>query len=230
MIMGDDIMKKRIITLALLVSMLLTMAVSCGSGDTAAETTAAPVDTEASETAETTAPRIDPKLPEKDFEGYNFRVLGKGTTNVHWKTRDIAAEDENGEPINDAVFRRNSVIGEKYNFTIEDVAPDNYNDIPGQAGKSVLAGDNEFDMFSFNVASMSFTPDILAAEIRKRMPNFEMSYDIEPVKESIANSWPNQLDDSCAREEWGWKPQWDISSMTDDMLAAVAKKLEAEKK
>jgi len=147
-------MKKRIITAFLLASMLLTMAVSCGSGDTAAETTAAPVDTEASETAETTAPRIDPKLPDKDFEGYNFRVLGKGTTNVHWKTRDIAAEEENGEPINDAVFRRNSVIGEKYNFTIEDVAPDNYNDIPGQAGKAVLAGDNEFDMFSFNVASM----------------------------------------------------------------------------
>ena len=78
---------------------------------------------------------------------------------------------------------------------------------------------------SFNVASMSFTPDILAAEIRKRMPNFEMSYDIDPVKEAIANSWPNQLDDSCAREEWGWKPQWDISSMTDDMLEKVALKL-----
>jgi len=147
-------MKKRIITALLLASMLLTMAVSCGSGDTAAETTAAPVDTETAETAETTAPRIDPKLPEKDFEGYNFRVLGKGTTNVHWKTKDIAAEEENGEPINDAVFRRNSVIGEKYNFTIEDVAPDNYNDIPSQAAKVVLAGDNEFDMFSFNVASL----------------------------------------------------------------------------
>ena len=82
---------------------------------------------------------------------------------------------------------------------------------------------------SFNLASMSFTPEILAAEIRKRMPSFEMSYEIDPVKEAIANSWPNQLDDSCARDEWGWKPQWDISSMTDDMLAAVAKKLEAEK-
>ena len=83
---------------------------------------------------------------------------------------------------------------------------------------------------SFNVASMSFTPEILAAEIRKRMPSFEMSYAIDPVKAAIADSWPNQLDDSCAREEWGWKPEWNISSMTDDMLAAIAKKLEAEKK
>ena len=82
---------------------------------------------------------------------------------------------------------------------------------------------------SFNVASMSFTPDILAAEIRKRIPDFEMRYNIDPVKEAIANSWPNQLDDSCAREEWGWNPQWDISSMTDDMLAAIARKLNSEK-
>ena len=78
---------------------------------------------------------------------------------------------------------------------------------------------------SFNLASMSFTPDILAEEIRKRLPDCAIDYDIEPVKEAIANSWPNQLDDSCAREEWGWKPQWDISSMTDDMLAAIRAKL-----
>ena len=77
---------------------------------------------------------------------------------------------------------------------------------------------------SFNVASMSFTPEILAAEIRKRMPSFEMDYNVDPVKEAIANSWPNKLDDSCAREEWGWKPQWDLSSMTDDMLEAIRKK------
>ncbi|MBR2352658.1 MAG: NAD-dependent epimerase/dehydratase family protein [Alistipes sp.] len=81
---------------------------------------------------------------------------------------------------------------------------------------------------SFNLASMSFTPDILAAEIRKRMPNFAIDYDIDPVKEDIANSWPNQLDDSCARNEWGWKPQWDISSMTDDMLEAIRAKIVQE--
>lgn len=77
---------------------------------------------------------------------------------------------------------------------------------------------------SFNIASMSFTPEIIYAEIRKRLPEFEMVYDVDPVKEAIAESWPNKLDDTCAREEWGWKPQWDLSSMTDDMLRAVRAK------
>ncbi len=51
-----------------------------------------------------------------------------------------------------------------------------------------------------------------------------MDYDVEPVKDAIARSWPNKLDDSCAREEWGWKPQWDLDSMTVDMLEAVRRK------
>ena len=77
---------------------------------------------------------------------------------------------------------------------------------------------------SFNLASMSFTPEIICAEIRKRMPDFEMDYDIDPVKKAIAESWPNSLDDSCAREEWGWKPEWDLSAMTDDMLRVIRQK------
>lgn len=77
---------------------------------------------------------------------------------------------------------------------------------------------------SFNIASMSFTPDTIYAEIRKRIPDFEMIYNIDLVKQSIAESWPNKLDDTCAREEWGWKPEWDLSSMTDDMLRAVRAK------
>ena len=82
---------------------------------------------------------------------------------------------------------------------------------------------------SFNLASMSFTPDILAAEIKRHIPDFTIDFDIDPVKEAIANSWPNQLDDSCAREEWGWKPEWDISAMTRDMLEKVALKLKQQK-
>lgn len=77
---------------------------------------------------------------------------------------------------------------------------------------------------SFNLASMSFTPEIIYAEIKKRMPDFVMDYDVDPVKKAIAESWPNSLDDSCAREEWGWKPQWDLSSMTDDMLRVIREK------
>jgi len=78
---------------------------------------------------------------------------------------------------------------------------------------------------SFNLASMSFTPEIICAEIQKRLPSFTMDYDIDPVKQAIAQSWPNSLDDSCAREEWDWKPEWDLSSMTDDMLLHIRKKL-----
>ena len=64
---------------------------------------------------------------------------------------------------------------------------------------------------SFNIASMSFTPEIICAEIQKRMPGFTMDYDVDPVKKEIAESWPNSLDDTCAREEWGWKPEWDLA-------------------
>ena len=81
---------------------------------------------------------------------------------------------------------------------------------------------------SFNIASMSFTPEILAAEIRKHIPTFEMDYDIDPVKENISRSWPDRLDDTCAREEWGWSPQWDLESMTVDMLRAIREKLGAK--
>ncbi len=81
---------------------------------------------------------------------------------------------------------------------------------------------------SFNIASMSFTPEIIAAEIRKRLPDFTMDYDIDPVKDQISRSWPDCLDDSCAREEWGWQPDWDLSRMTDDMLEKVTKKLQTE--
>lgn len=78
---------------------------------------------------------------------------------------------------------------------------------------------------SFNIASMSFTPEIICAEIKKRMPDFRMDYDVDPVKAAIAESWPNSLDDTCAREEWGWKPEWDLSRMSDDMLEHIRQKL-----
>lgn len=71
---------------------------------------------------------------------------------------------------------------------------------------------------AFNVASMSFSPEIIYAEIKKHVPSFEMVYDVDPLKQSIADSWPDSLDDSCAREEWGWKPQYNLESMTVDML------------
>lgn len=78
---------------------------------------------------------------------------------------------------------------------------------------------------SFNIASMSFTPAQLFAKIKERVPNATFDYKIDPIKEKISASWPNKLDDTCAREEWGWNPKWGIDAMVDDMLAAIAKKL-----
>ena len=77
---------------------------------------------------------------------------------------------------------------------------------------------------SFNIASMSFTPDILFEAIKKRIPDATFDFNVDPVKAAIADSWPNMMDDSCAREEWGWKPQWDMDRVIDDMLAACRKK------
>ena len=78
---------------------------------------------------------------------------------------------------------------------------------------------------SFNIASMSFAPETIYAEIRKHKPQFEMVYEVDPLKEDIAQSWPNKLDDSCAREEWDWCPTYDIHSMTVDMLEKLSAKL-----
>ena len=77
----------------------------------------------------------------------------------------------------------------------------------------------------FNVAAMSFEPEEIFAEIKKHKPNFEMVYDVDPLKQGIADSWPDRLDDSCARNEWNWKPKYDLKSMTVDMLEQLSKKL-----
>lgn len=74
---------------------------------------------------------------------------------------------------------------------------------------------------SFNIASMSFEPDTIYQQIRKYLPDFEMEYQVDPLRQAIAESWPNSLDDTCAREEWGWKPEYDLDAMTKDMLAKL---------
>lgn len=78
---------------------------------------------------------------------------------------------------------------------------------------------------AFNVASMSFDPEMLFAKIKEYYPDFTMRYEINPVCQAIADSWPNKMDDSCAREEWGWKPEYDLDSMTKDMIDNLKIKL-----
>ena len=77
----------------------------------------------------------------------------------------------------------------------------------------------------FNVTAMSFTPSEIADAIRRRIPDFQMRYDIDPMRQAIADSWPNSLDDSAARNEWGWTPRYDLDMMVDDMLANLSAKL-----
>ncbi len=78
---------------------------------------------------------------------------------------------------------------------------------------------------AFNVTAMSFDPEIIAAEIRKHLPRFTMEYDVDPVRQAIAESWPNNMDDSRAREEWGWRPDYELPAMTKDMIEKLTAKL-----
>jgi nucleoside-diphosphate-sugar epimerase len=80
---------------------------------------------------------------------------------------------------------------------------------------------------AYNVTAMNFTPQELAAEIKKHIPEFEVNYKIDPVRQAIADSWPNYMDDSAARNEWGWQPTYTLSTMVEDMLQQLAKKLES---
>lgn len=76
---------------------------------------------------------------------------------------------------------------------------------------------------SFNVASMSFEPETIFAAIRREIPSLRVRYENDPVRQAIADSWPDNMDDSCAREEWGWKPEYDLEGMTKDMIFHLRK-------
>ncbi|MEW8995163.1 L-threonine 3-dehydrogenase [Clostridium sp.] len=77
---------------------------------------------------------------------------------------------------------------------------------------------------AFNITAMSFEPEQIAAEIRKHIPEFEMSYDVDPVRQGIANTWPDSIDPSAAKEEWGFKAEYDLAKMTADMLEKLKAK------
>ena len=78
---------------------------------------------------------------------------------------------------------------------------------------------------AFNVTAMQLTPDRLAAAIRRHMPGFEIDYDVDPTRQRIAESWPRRIDDSAARTEWGWSPEFDLDAMVEDMLVRLADRL-----
>jgi len=74
---------------------------------------------------------------------------------------------------------------------------------------------------AFNVTAMSFTPQQLAAEIQKHMPDFTVTYSVDPLRQAIADSWPRHMNDSAARVEWGWRARFDLPAMVKDMLENV---------
>ncbi len=76
----------------------------------------------------------------------------------------------------------------------------------------------------FNVGALSVTAGDIAESIRKHIPDFRVEYEPD-YRQAIADTWPMSVDDSAAREEWGWKPEWDLDSMTEDMLEKLREKL-----
>ena len=78
---------------------------------------------------------------------------------------------------------------------------------------------------AFNVTAMQLTPEKMAASIRRRRPEFELSFDVDPERQAIAESWPRRIDDSAAKTEWGWEPRYDLDAMTDEMLSELERRL-----
>ena len=77
---------------------------------------------------------------------------------------------------------------------------------------------------AFNISAMSFEPEQIAASIRKFIPGFKLDYDVDPLRQGIAESWPDSLDCTAAREEWGFNPEYDLNKMTEDMLKRLREK------
>jgi nucleoside-diphosphate-sugar epimerase len=77
---------------------------------------------------------------------------------------------------------------------------------------------------SYNLSGISFTPEELAHEIKKHIPEFEISY-APDFRQDLANSWPNSIDDTRAREDWGWQHRYDLSKLTSTMIEEIRKKL-----
>ncbi len=81
---------------------------------------------------------------------------------------------------------------------------------------------------AFNVTAMSVDPEGIAASIRRHIPNFSLDYDVDPVRQAIANEWPDSIDATAAREEWGFDVQYDLNHMTEDMVSKLMEKPQAD--
>lgn len=82
---------------------------------------------------------------------------------------------------------------------------------------------------AYNLSAMSIEPEMVAAAIKEFYPNFELAYDVDPTRQTIADSWPDNIDVSCARAEWGFEPKYDLTAMTKVMLEAIEHKEKVKK-
>jgi nucleoside-diphosphate-sugar epimerase len=78
---------------------------------------------------------------------------------------------------------------------------------------------------AYNVSAMSIDPETLAGAIRAHLPEFSIDYEVDPVRQAIADSWPDSIDDGAARSEWGWRAEYDLAAMTADMLEKLTARL-----
>lgn len=81
---------------------------------------------------------------------------------------------------------------------------------------------------AFNVTAMSVDPEGIAASIRRHIPHFTLDYDVDPIRQAIASEWPDSIDATAAREEWGFEVQYDLNHMTDDMVSKLMEKLQTD--
>jgi len=77
---------------------------------------------------------------------------------------------------------------------------------------------------SYNITAMSVTPEEVGDSIMRRLPEFMMKYKIDPLRQSIAESWPDNMNDEAARQDWGWREEYSLTEMTDDMLNNISMK------
>ncbi len=98
-----------------------------------------------------------------------------------------------------------------------------------QAAVQIMESDSEqlLHRNGYNITAMSFTPEQLAEEIKKHIPGFTISYTVDPVRQAIAESWPRHMDDSSAREEWQWVPQYNLSAMVKEMLDTLSLRIKS---
>ena len=179
--------KIKIIALILTLFMAASLILSCGGKDAGKTADNSPtkdevLDSESGQDAtveeksgkNSVGARPDYNLPDQNFNGYTFRIISRSeTANLHWWNNDIFAEEENGDPINDAVYARNKKVEERYNIEIKNI---HENDVGGKATKSIKAGSDDYDMvvIGLNGGQENLTVSGLLSDLRN-MPYVDLT-------------------------------------------------------